>query len=683
MSLRYKALIAVIVLVALLTCLLVVSSSSLFEEDARIRIAKALDTDRDILDEHIIAAARISSAGMKASAASSELVQLFASDEMIGDNLLPFAREWRRDADGDVAIAAIDSFVAEDRRANVIGRAGEGLAYVAMESDAQVNAERQAELLADPELTKFVVDFYLPAFNAGTAKDLPADSTAAVLPVAGKVYLVVQSFLWSSIQGKEPVGVGIVLTELSRRWLMRSAGQVAERAESRGGIGKIVFTAGMVTSSTLDGPDAAQSVFDAAREFGAVDEAGRAKPFELELEGETHIGIAFSSRLSPEGSAKRTGFIAIKSLDAELASFVEAGKRVALIAGGLGLIAAILAYFGAYTVIRPLRQMQDATLKIREGDFNTRVNVRGRDELAKLGKAFNDMTTGLKALGMYTHDTLARNLLGNPELMSAASVREEGSIFFSDIKEFTSISEGLSAEALTAQLNEYFTVLGEELRAQKGYVDKFIGDSIMAFWGPPFVTEGDYAARACETAIASFKVAARLREEWSTQGKPLFFQRIGIATGEVVIGNVGTETKKNFTVIGDSVNLASRLEGANKVYGTEVLVDERTRDLARQIVLFREIDQIRVVGKTHPVRVFEPLAVDGGETAGHTSEYMKYEQALAHYRKREFGEAIPLLEEMLDWKPHDGPSEWLLALCRELRQTVPAGWEPVTTATSK
>jgi hypothetical protein len=273
-SLRYKALIAVIVLVALLTCLLVVSSSSLFEEDARIRIAKALDTDRDILDEHIIAAARISSAGMKASAASSELVQLFASDEMIGDNLLPFAREWRRDADGDVAIAAIDSFVAEDRRANVIGTAGEGLAYVAMESDAQVNAKRQAELLADPELTKFVVDFYLPAFNAGTAKDLPADSTAAVLPVAGKVYLVVQSFLWSSIQGKEPVGVGIVLTELSRRWLMRSAGQVAERAESRGGIGKIVFTAGMVTSSTLDGPDAAQSVFDAAREPG---EAVRAR----------------------------------------------------------------------------------------------------------------------------------------------------------------------------------------------------------------------------------------------------------------------------------------------------------------------------------------------------------------------------------------------------------------------
>ena len=685
MSLRYKALIAVIALVAFLTGFLVVSSSNLFEEDARIRIARALDKDRGILDERINTSARISSTGMRASAASSELVQLFASDEvqMIGDNLLPFAREWRRDADGDIAIAAIDSFVAKERRANVIGKAGEALAYVAMESDARIDARRHAELLADPELTKFVIDFYLPAFSAGTAKDLPADFAAAVLPVAGKVYLVVQSFLWSSIQGKEPVGVGIVLTELSRHWLMRSAVHVAETAESSDDIGKIVFISDIIASSTLDGPDAAQSVLDNARGLAAVGNSGRAKPFEFELDGETHIGIAFSSGLSPKGSPNRAGFIAVKSLDAELASFVKVGKRVALIGGGLGLIAAIIAYFGAYIVIRKLRLMQDATVKIREGDFDTRVKVRGRDELARLGTAFNDMTTGLKALGMYTHDTLARNLLDNPELMAAASVREEGSIFFSDIKGFTGISEGLSAEALTAQLNEYFTALGEELREQKGYVDKFIGDSIMAFWGPPFVTEGDYAVRACETAIASFKVAAQLREEWSKQGKPLFFQRIGIATGEVVLGNIGTETKKNFTVIGDSVNLASRLEGANKLYGTEVMVDERTRDLAEQFVLFREIDQIRVVGKTQPVRVFEPLAMVGGETAVHTSEYMKYEQALAHYRKREFGQAIPLLKEMLNRKPDDGPSEWLLALCRELREAEPAGWEPVTTATSK
>jgi adenylate cyclase len=205
----------------------------------------------------------------------------------------------------------------------------------------------------------------------------------------------------------------------------------------------------------------------------------------------------------------------------------------------------------------------------------------------------------------------------------------------------------------------------------------------MAFWGPPFVKEGDYAVRACETALASFKVAGELRREWAKVGKPLFFQRIGIATGEVVIGNIGTTTKKNFTVIGDSVNLASRLEGANKLYGTEILVDERTYELARMFVVFREIDQIRVVGKQRPVRVFQPLAVIGGETASYAHEYVKYEKALAHYRAREFTQAIALLGEMLAARPEDGPSKWLLAECEHLQAELPEAWEPVTTATSK
>jgi adenylate cyclase len=286
-------------------------------------------------------------------------------------------------------------------------------------------------------------------------------------------------------------------------------------------------------------------------------------------------------------------------------------------------------------------------------------------------------------MGMYTHDTLAKSVMDNPELLGTQSQRAEGSVFFSDIKGFTSISEKLGPEELTSQLNEYFSALGHKLKDQRGYVDKFIGDGIMAFWGPPFVKEGDYAVRACETAIASFKIAAALREEWGRQGKPLFFQRIGMATGEVVIGNIGTTTKKNFTVIGDSVNLASRLEGANKLYGTEILVDERTYKLARSWVVFREVDQIRVVGKQQPVRVFEPLAMVGGETANYAHAYHPYEKALALYREREFGKAVQLLHEMLAIKPNDGPTKWLLAVCEKLQGDVPKDWEPVTTATSK
>lgn len=678
MSLRYKALIAVVVLVAFLTGFLVVTSSTLFEEDARKRINKELEKDQRILDERITFAAQISKQGMRASAADQPLLE-FITDARYGDftdtHLGRFAQDWRKDAGGDIAIFAFDIFTAEDRNAQVLGKVSDDLLYVCLNAETKIDSDA---LLTDPELRKFIQDFFQPAWDAGTAKDLPT-SKAAVLPVAGRVYLVVQNYMWVSLQRLEPVGVGIVLTELSREWLRRSA----SAEEDVDDIEKIIFTGDAVASTTLDSFDKAESIVREARESGMIREDTVRRDFDFQLDDETYLGFAFSSTLSPEDMPNRPGFVAFKSLDKELEPFVLLRRQVFVIGAGLGLIAAILAYFGAYLVISKLRRIEDATKRIREGAFDTRVQIRGRDELAKLGKAFNDMTTGLKALGMYTHETLAKNLLDNPELLGATSKREEGSIFFSDIKSFTSISESLSAEDLTSQLNEYFAALGTKLKEERGYVDKFIGDSIMAFWGPPFVKEGDYAVRACETAIASMKVAAKLRDRWRELNKPLFYQRIGIATGEVVIGNIGTDTKKNFTVIGDSVNLASRLEGANKLYGTEILVDERTRELAMKFVIFREVDQIRVVGKTRPVRVFEPLALVGGETAVYATDYLNYEQALALYRKREFTQAIELLNSFLNERPEDGPGRWLLHLCRELSAGVPEDWEPVTTATSK
>ncbi|MCG3183206.1 MAG: hypothetical protein ICCCNLDF_01291 [Planctomycetes bacterium] len=674
MSLRYKALIAVIVLVAFLTSFLVVSSSALFEQDARERIHTELLKDQRILDERITFAAQVSRQGLRASAADQGLVEFLRDARFgdFGDNLRPFAEDWRNNAGADVAIFAFETFTAEERNAKSLAPAGDDLAVVYFSAKAGFDADRRDPLLADPELTRFMAAFFKPAWDAGTAKGLPT-SEAAVLPIAGRVYLCVQNYLWVGIQDLEPVGVGVVLTELSRDWLKSSSSEEDE-------IEKIVFAGPLVASTTL--PEGGMSADDALRravELGAVTPDGSRQEYEFVIEGETHLGVAFSSTLSPPDLPHRPGFIAFKSLEKEFAPFLELRKRVFMIGGGLGLIAAVLAYFGAYLVIAKLRRIEEATGKIRQGRFDTQVNIRGRDELAKLGKAFNDMTTGLKALGMYTHDTLARSLLDNPQLLNAPSMRAEGSIFFSDIKGFTSISEGLSAEDLTSQLNEYFAAIGRKLKEQRGYVDKFIGDAIMAFWGPPFISEGDHAVRACESALSAVRIAGDLREQWKTKGKPLFFQRIGIATGEVVIGNIGTETKKNFTVIGDSVNLASRLEGANKLYGTEILVDERTFELAKHAVQFREIDQILVVGKQQPVRVYQPLAMQAEGIAADPA----YALALQQYRNREFGRAIEILDALLKRAPEDGPAQWLLEQSRELQQNLPPGWEPVTTATSK
>jgi class 3 adenylate cyclase len=680
MSLRYKALIAVVLLVAFLTGFLVVSSSTLFEQDARDRINEELRKDKQLLEARLRAAEVVSRTGIRASAASSELVQLFNDRGIttLAENLYPFAQEWRRSAEADIALAALDTFVAEDRGATQLLPAGENdpLAFVSIAERTESDQAWRTRLMTDPELVGFMKRFYERALKKGDSKDMK-ESDSAVLPVADRVYLVVQNYLWESVQDKLVIGVAVVLTELSRDWLQRAYGDEADEIE------KIVFTGEVVASSTLPEMADADAIVGGARETGIIREVKEMRPFEFQYAGATHLGIAFSSELSPADMPNRPGFVAFKNFDNELAPFIKLRRNVFLIGAGLGLIAAVLAYFGANLVIRKLRRLELATTKIREGKFDTKVRIGGRDELAKLGKAFNDMTVGLKALGMYTHDTLAKSVMDNPELVGTTSQRAEGSIFFSDIKGFTSISENLSAEQLTSQLNEYFSALGHKMKEQRGYVDKFIGDGIMAFWGPPFVKEGDFAVRACETAISSFKIAAALRLEWAKVGKPLFFQRIGIATGEVVIGNIGTATKKNFTVIGDSVNLASRLEGANKVYGTEVLVDERTRELAKSWVIFREVDQIKVVGKQKPVRVFEPLAMVGGETASYAHQYFDYEKALGLYRQRQFGQAIEFLRHMLALKPEDGPSRWLLKECERLQRAVPDNWEPVTTATSK
>lgn len=662
MSLRYKALIAVVLLVAVLAGALAYTSGERFEHDARERIQGELRKDAMYLNNQVAAAARNTRNALEISAESSELVQLFSASIELGDNLATFAWEWREASDGDVAIATLDAFTASQRGATRLGQAGNELAIVAVSvRQPQLAGE---DLLTDAELLAFIDAFYQLHLEGGEARR----SQAAVLPVAGSVYLVVQGLLYESIQQQLVAGVGIVLTEISREWIERNLPRLEEEVNP---VQKLVFSGDQLSASTFKDAEASRSIFEQAL---ALDSRGEGEQFETNLNDGTWLGLAISSSLAPEGLVNRPGFIVAKDLDAEFDSFVAVRTGLFVFSAGLALVAALVAYFGAYLVIRQLRRLQDATVRVRLGQFDTKVNIRGRDEVARLGKAFNDMTSGLKALGLYTHETLARSVLDNPALLGESSAREEGSIFFSDIVGFTPIAEGMGAEAVTEQLNEYFASLGEALRSQHGYVDKFIGDSIMAFWGPPFIKEGDFAVRACTAAMQCLKACAALREDWARRGKPLFFQRVGIATGEVVVGTIGTATKKNFTVIGDAVNLASRLEGANKLYGTELLADERTAELARGRISFREVDQILVVGKSNPVRIFEPVEA---LNACHEA----YARALAAYRRRDFEAAR---SELAAYAPSDGPSRWLADRCAGLIAEPPGpDWQPVTTATSK
>ena len=234
-----------------------------------------------------------------------------------------------------------------------------------------------------------------------------------------------------------------------------------------------------------------------------------------------------------------------------------------------------------------------------------------------MSTAFNYATEGRQRrqikdmFSRYMSDLLIQDLLKNPGKLRLGGERKVLTVLFSDLAGFTSISEKLSPEEVVTLLNLYLTAMTDIILASGGIIDKYEGDAIMAFWGAP-VQEEDHAARACLAALENQARLATLRQELAQMGLPPVYSRIGINTGEMIIGNLGSSQRFDFTVIGDSVNLASRLEGAGKEYGTSILISEETYRRAREAVEVRELDLLQVKGKELPVRIYELLGKRGG-----------------------------------------------------------------------
>jgi class 3 adenylate cyclase len=291
--------------------------------------------------------------------------------------------------------------------------------------------------------------------------------------------------------------------------------------------------------------------------------------------------------------------------------------------------------------------------------------------------------------GKYVDPRIVAGLLDRPELTEAKGSRREMTILFCDMKGFTALSEGMTPAALVNVLNRYITVMSEPVRRNNGIIDKYIGDGIMAFWGPPFTGTDDHSGPACLAALDQLAGLAGFRAELPEitglrRGFPEVDIRIGIATGDVVVGNIGSEQTRNYTVIGDTVNLASRLEAANKTYGTRALVSEGTNRFAADLVETREIDQVLVVGKTEPQRIFELLGRKGEVSGERLALRDAFGAALAAYRRKNWGEARAGFEGCLEIVPCDGPSTALLRRIAQFCTTAPGlDWDGVWSLTEK
>ena len=281
------------------------------------------------------------------------------------------------------------------------------------------------------------------------------------------------------------------------------------------------------------------------------------------------------------------------------------------------------------------------------------------------------------AFQYYINPQVVKQLLRNPEKLRLGGERRTLSIFFSDVVGFTTISEKLKPEELVLLLNEYLGAMTDILLESGGTLDKYIGDAIMTFWGAPLKQE-DHALRACKAAVKCMEDLQRLREKWKQSGLPDVDCRIGINSGPAIVGNIGSGKRFDYTVMGDTVNQASRYEGANKAYGTKIMIGELTRELAGEQIITREIDIIRVKGKNKPVKVFELIALSNDVDQQTKEVYSFFNNAMEAYRKQDFKNAIGEFKKVDKLLNGDGLSKVYIERCKSYLENPPKNnWDGV------
>ena len=303
-------------------------------------------------------------------------------------------------------------------------------------------------------------------------------------------------------------------------------------------------------------------------------------------------------------------------------------------------------------------------------------------EVNAMSEATDRMKASLRAFGKYVPRELVQDLLSSGREAVLGGEKLELTTLFSDIAGFTTLAEALRPEELVPALGEYFERMSETVREHQGTVDKYIGDAIMAFWGAPRPTE-QHALLACRSALAMRDRLEALQADWAKQGRPFIAARIGINTGFAVVGNIGSPNRMNYTAMGDAVNLASRLEGLNKVYGTSIIVGEATARLVKDKLVLRPLDWVAVKGKAQAVLVHELVGEAGKVAAPVLRAIELHKEGLSLYRRREFLGAGKKFVEVFGLLK-DGASRRLAERCKEYLHAPPAGeWDGTTAMAEK
>lgn len=363
--------------------------------------------------------------------------------------------------------------------------------------------------------------------------------------------------------------------------------------------------------------------------------------------------------------------------------------EVTLMSAGILILSIIIIIIFAHRILKPLKLIAQDMNRIQHLDIDEAVTHKSFFyEISLISDALASMKHGLKAFSKFVPFTLVKQLIASGKGAELGGEKRHLTMMFTDIAGFTTISESMTTESLLQHISEYLDNLTTIILEQQGTVDKYIGDAIMSFWGAPNEDESQ-EYHSCKAALLCLSRLKTLNAKWAAEGRPELPTRFGISSGDVSVGNMGSSDRMNYTVLGDSVNLASRLEAINKYYGTDVIVGESTYEVVKDQFCFRPIDVVAVKGKTRGVKIYQLLAglPEDGEIAP-DAKTLKIrdltERAFSAYMKKDFAGAKKLYAELAKFDPKNSLGEIFVERCKDYMKNKPsANWDGVTHMKSK
>jgi adenylate cyclase len=402
-----------------------------------------------------------------------------------------------------------------------------------------------------------------------------------------------------------------------------------------------------------------------------------------EVKGEAYLA---SLRQLPQ---KRISLLLITPQSDILTEFDSVQSSMLYISFFVFLLSFVVVFLLSKRISKPIGQICRTARAIGNMELDDVPNAPKSSilEINDLANSIEKMRVGVSTFAKYAPKELVRKMITSGTTPELGGRTEQITILFSDIEKFSTISENLPAEYLILHMSEYFSELTTTIMDNSGMIDKYIGDSIMAIWGAP-IRDDNQVVNACYAALDCQTVLEELKIKWEPMGKPPLPTRIGLHTGHAIVGNIGSPDRLSFTAIGDSVNVASRLEGVNKIYGTKILVSEDVESIAHGKILFRVIDKVEVVGKTKGIIIYEPLCSmkdqENSEYYGYIDLCAKSKEAFELYQAQKFKEAKKIYSEIRGTYPHKSSAIFpIMNRCEMYIKDPPIEWNGTLKLTSK